>query len=183
MLDSTITTIQHTMPPSPSLLALHALQTLTRFSPRFTHCLPKRNVLFLKTSPSLSSYTTHLTQSSLKSQVSPFSTTATYRTTLNQVRRSPRKPQPARRPISPAMTEHSRPSMKGVCLKVGITKPKKPNSGQRKVGLRHPYIFASLCPCNPTSLHHYYTGDLVQCGFEMSANGYRQRRLDSARAK
>jgi small subunit ribosomal protein S12 len=25
-----------------------------------------------------------------------------------------------------------RPEMKGVCLKVGITKPKKPNSGQRK---------------------------------------------------
>ena len=25
-----------------------------------------------------------------------------------------------------------RPEMKGVCLKVGITKPKKPNSGQKK---------------------------------------------------
>ena len=27
---------------------------------------------------------------------------------------------------------HDRPAAKGVCLKVGITKPKKPNSGQRK---------------------------------------------------
>jgi small subunit ribosomal protein S12 len=25
-----------------------------------------------------------------------------------------------------------RPNMKGVCIKVGITKPKKPNSGERK---------------------------------------------------
>jgi small subunit ribosomal protein S12 len=27
----------------------------------------------------------------------------------------------------------NRPEMKGVCLKVGTTKPKKPNSGERKI--------------------------------------------------
>lgn len=59
-----------------------------------------------------------------------FSTTRAQHTTLNQVRNQPRQPKKARRPISPAM--RNRPEMKGVCLKVGITKPKKPNSGQRK---------------------------------------------------
>lgn len=39
--------------------------------------------------------------------------------------------QKARRAKSPAMT--NRPEMKGVCLRVGTTKPKKPNSGERKV--------------------------------------------------
>jgi ribosomal protein S12 len=34
--------------------------------------------------------------------------------------------------VSPALSAANRPAMKGVCLKVGITKPKKPNSGQRK---------------------------------------------------
>ena len=32
---------------------------------------------------------------------------------------------------SPALAD--RPEMKGVCLRVGTTKPKKPNSGERKV--------------------------------------------------
>ena len=50
--------------------------------------------------------------------------------TLNQVRRGCRVPQKARRPVSPALA--NRPQMKGVCLKVGVTKPKKPNSGERK---------------------------------------------------
>ena len=51
-------------------------------------------------------------------------------TTLNQVLRGCRVPQRARRAISPALKD--RPHMKGVCLKVGIMKPKKPNSGERK---------------------------------------------------
>ena len=51
--------------------------------------------------------------------------------TFNQVRRGCRKEQRARIPISPAMV--NRTQLKGVCLKVGITKPKKPNSGQRKI--------------------------------------------------
>lgn len=50
--------------------------------------------------------------------------------TYNQVRRGCRGGQRARRSRSPALKNH--PSLKGVCLKTGITKPKKPNSGERK---------------------------------------------------
>ncbi|KAL2354478.1 hypothetical protein BJ546DRAFT_1026414 [Cryomyces antarcticus] len=51
--------------------------------------------------------------------------------TYNQVVRGCRQQQRARKPTSPALVD--RPEMKGVCLKVGITKPKKPNSGERKI--------------------------------------------------
>jgi len=51
--------------------------------------------------------------------------------TLNQVVTRGRGIKPARKLRSPAL--HNRPEMKGVCLKVGITKPKKPNSGERKI--------------------------------------------------
>ena len=108
------------MPPSPSTLALHALRTLIRPSttPRNTTFtrripLPTRRIFFPQHTRTLH-------------------TTTPLLATLNQVRRTPRTPQPKRRPISPAMTNQDRPSMKGVCLKVGVTKPKKPNSGQRK---------------------------------------------------
>jgi len=40
--------------------------------------------------------------------------------------------QRARKAVSPALTLVNAPSLKGVCLKVGITKPKKPNSAERK---------------------------------------------------
>ena len=59
-----------------------------------------------------------------------FTTNPPFLTTLNQVLRGCRVPQRARRAISPALKD--RPHLKGVCLKVGITKPKKPNSGERK---------------------------------------------------
>ena len=59
-----------------------------------------------------------------------FSTTCSRSATLNQVLRGCRTGKRARRPVSPQMS--GRPHMKGVCLKVGITKPKKPNSGERK---------------------------------------------------
>jgi small subunit ribosomal protein S12 len=35
--------------------------------------------------------------------------------------------------VSPALHDVSAPELKGVCLKVGITKPKKPNSAERKI--------------------------------------------------
>lgn len=38
----------------------------------------------------------------------------------------------ARHAVSPALAELQSPQQKGVCLKVGVTKPKKPNSGERK---------------------------------------------------
>lgn len=43
-----------------------------------------------------------------------------------------RKPQRARHAVSPALSAIKAPALKGVCIKVGITKPKKPNSGERK---------------------------------------------------
>lgn len=60
-----------------------------------------------------------------------FSTTLVHHSsTYSQVLRGSRKPQPLRKKTSPQLRD--RPSMKGVCLKVGITTPKKPNSGERK---------------------------------------------------
>ncbi|KAH7130419.1 37S ribosomal protein-like protein S12 [Dendryphion nanum] len=51
--------------------------------------------------------------------------------TLIQVVRTGRNERKARKLRSPALA--NRPEMKGVCLKVGTTKPKKPNSGERKI--------------------------------------------------
>lgn len=59
-----------------------------------------------------------------------FSTTVPRPATLNQVLRGCRSAGRTRRSESPALV--LRPQMKGVCLKVGITKPKKPNSAERK---------------------------------------------------
>ncbi|KAK4126382.1 ribosomal protein S12/S23 [Parathielavia appendiculata] len=61
-----------------------------------------------------------------------FSTTPSQSTTLMQVLRGCRKPQRARHAVSPALSAIKAPALKGVCVKVGITKPKKPNSGERK---------------------------------------------------
>ncbi|KAK3901734.1 hypothetical protein C8A05DRAFT_44670 [Staphylotrichum tortipilum] len=61
-----------------------------------------------------------------------FSTTSPQNATLNQVLRGCRKAQRARHAVSPALAAIHAPSLKGVCVKVGITKPKKPNSGERK---------------------------------------------------
>ena len=110
------------MPPMPSPHAVRALRSLAypsqhvhRFHRQHTPLTP-----FLR-SP--------LRASPPRSQ-RLFSSTPAALITLNQIRKHPRQPKKARRKISPAMS--GRPSMKGVCLKVGITKPKKPNSGQRK---------------------------------------------------
>lgn len=100
------------MPPIPSIVALRAMRTLTLSRP----------------AASKARLTTFKPIFRLPTQ--PFSTTPSFSSTLNQVRNKCRAPKKARRSISPAMV--GRPEMKGVCLKVGITKPKKPNSGQRK---------------------------------------------------
>jgi small subunit ribosomal protein S12 len=60
-----------------------------------------------------------------------FTTIPSLKATYNQVLRGCRTEQRARKPTSPALVD--RPEMKGVCLRVGTTKPKKPNSGERKV--------------------------------------------------
>ncbi|KAF2467604.1 ribosomal protein S12 [Lindgomyces ingoldianus] len=60
-----------------------------------------------------------------------FSASPSRSSTLIQIVRSGRQKQRARKLRSPALK--NRPEMKGVCLKVGTTKPKKPNSGERKI--------------------------------------------------
>ncbi|KAJ5325738.1 uncharacterized protein N7506_008840 [Penicillium brevicompactum] len=60
-----------------------------------------------------------------------FSTSPIIQATYNQVRRGIRTGQQARRGRSPALK--GTPGLKGVCVKTGVTKPKKPNSGERKV--------------------------------------------------
>lgn len=62
-----------------------------------------------------------------------FATSAAPRATFNQVIRGARHAQPARKPVSPAMSTSGKPCMKAVCLKVTIMNPKKPNSADRKV--------------------------------------------------
>lgn len=63
---------------------------------------------------------------------SPFSTTAARPATLNQVLRGIRKGKRARHAVSPALAGPHCPALKGVCLRVGVVRPKKPNSGERK---------------------------------------------------
>lgn len=59
-----------------------------------------------------------------------FSSTAPSHSTLNQVMRGCRKDTPK---LSKAPALQGCPQRKGVCSRVYITKPKKPNSAQRKV--------------------------------------------------
>jgi ribosomal protein S12 len=105
------------MPSVPSLLAIRALRALTIHPCLQPSTLAQRHAL-----PSF--------QPAYRLSKHPFSTTTPLSATLNQIRNKGREPKKARRSLSPAMV--GRPEMKGVCLKVGITKPKKPNSGQRK---------------------------------------------------
>ncbi|KAM3446498.1 hypothetical protein MY3296_009622 [Beauveria thailandica] len=61
-----------------------------------------------------------------------FSTTVARPATLNQVLRGIRKGKRARHAVSPALANTRCPALKGVCLRVGVVRPKKPNSGERK---------------------------------------------------
>ncbi|KAK4494177.1 hypothetical protein PRZ48_014475 [Zasmidium cellare] len=68
-----------------------------------------------------------------RSLIRTFASTTVRPATYNQVLRGCRVGQRARKPTSPQLARNHRPEMKGVCLRVGTTKPKKPNSGERKV--------------------------------------------------
>lgn len=59
-----------------------------------------------------------------------FTTSRCRLATFNQVLRGARSARRLQKKKSPALS--FRPHMRGVCLRVGVTKPKKPNSGQRK---------------------------------------------------
>ncbi|GAB0132452.1 hypothetical protein EsDP_00000887 [Epichloe bromicola] len=62
----------------------------------------------------------------------PFSTSRPLSATLNQVLRGIRRGKRARHAVSPALSNTNCPALKGVCLRVGVVRPKKPNSGERK---------------------------------------------------
>jgi len=62
-----------------------------------------------------------------------FTSTPDRAATFQQVLRGIRQPRRSLKPVSPALSSTKNPNLKGVCLKVGTTKPKKPNSGERKV--------------------------------------------------
>ncbi|KAL8771595.1 MAG: hypothetical protein Q9209_003038 [Squamulea sp. 1 TL-2023] len=116
------------MPPTPSLPLLASLRALLLPSIRPRLPVPTTIHPTHRTPKSL----LHLpSQLQLQQHHHPFSTSQVSRTTLNQVRRTPRTSQRARHPVSPALV--NRPHMKAVCLKVSIMKPKKPNSAERKV--------------------------------------------------
>ncbi|OJJ50817.1 hypothetical protein ASPZODRAFT_126765 [Penicilliopsis zonata CBS 506.65] len=126
------------MPPF-STLALRALRTLVPApSTRAVFALPKPQIqtptLLLHRSrpsfhPVLRSQSAILAATTAAS-ARCFSSTPSHLATYNQVRRGCRKSQRTRRSRSPALAYM--PQLKGVCLKTGITKPKKPNSGERK---------------------------------------------------
>lgn len=132
------TTIHSTMPPFISSLTLRTLRTLVQ-----------RPAITIPVRPAAASARFFQSQSRLQPVLRTptvavaaaaaqaggifrrqFSTTPARNATYNQVRRGCRTSQRARRSRSPALVD--RPEMKGVCLKTGVTKPKKPNSGERK---------------------------------------------------
>lgn len=124
------------MPPLISSLTLRTLRTIIQ-RPSIAATAIKTTSCFqpiLRTPAALAGFTTaRLTiapagpSALLRRQ---FSTSPFRQATCNQVRRGCRVSQRARRSRSPALVDRSQ--MKGVCLKTGITKPKKPNSGERK---------------------------------------------------
>lgn len=78
-----------------------------------------------------------------------FSTTTPRQATLNQVLRGCRKGKRARHATSPALAATQCSAQKGVCLRVGVVRPKKPNSGERKIArvkLTSGYVVTAYIP-------------------------------------
>lgn len=118
------------MPPLLSSITLRTLRTIVQrlsILPKPTTTLPSQFQFqpILRTPAALTAAATPSTL--LRRQ---FHTSPIRQATYNQVRRGCRVAQRARRSRSPALVDRSQ--MKGVCLKTGVTKPKKPNSGERK---------------------------------------------------
>ncbi|KAJ5339477.1 hypothetical protein N7452_006205 [Penicillium brevicompactum] len=124
------------MPQLLSPLALRALRSLVQ---RPTVSAPIRRTL---TSSTITAKQTPITSRfnfqpvfrtspAFSASQRQFSTSPIIQATYNQVRRGIRTGQQARRGRSPALK--GTPGLKGVCVKTGVTKPKKPNSGERKV--------------------------------------------------
>lgn len=118
------------MPPTPSFLTIRALRTLVH-----QPCISSISKTTTPSTPlnrlsSVTSAKTTTPSRCILPQLRSFSATSNAQATFNQVRRGCRVEQRARKSTSPALV--GRPEMKGVCLKTGVVKPKKPNSGQRK---------------------------------------------------
>lgn len=78
-----------------------------------------------------------------------FSTTPPRQATLNQVLRGCRKGKRARHATSPALAATQCSAQKGTCLRVGVVRPKKPNSGERKIArvkLSSGYVVSAYIP-------------------------------------
>lgn len=106
-------------------------------------------------------------------QIRTFTSTNPFRATYNQVIRGCRVAQRARKPVSPALVD--RPELKGVCLKVGIVKPKKPNSAERKtarVRLSSGRIVTAYIPGEGAlyKISWESKGRMVRCGRSVRAN-------------
>lgn len=74
----------------------------------------------------------HLVVGAAPARAAFFSTSGPRSATLNQVLRGIRRGKRARHAVSPALANTHCPALKGVCLRVGVVRPKKPNSGERK---------------------------------------------------
>ncbi|KAA8570621.1 hypothetical protein EYC84_000020 [Monilinia fructicola] len=86
--------------------------------------------------PTIQSITNQLKSITISSSRT-FSSSPSHAATYNQVRRGCRTAQAMRKSVSPALSTVQAPALKGVALKVGITKPKKPNSAERKTARGH----------------------------------------------
>lgn len=101
-----------------------------------------------------------------------FTTSPSLSATLSQVARGCRTAQAARKPTSPALVD--RPEMKGVCLRVGVTKPKKPNSGERKVArvrLSSGRVITAYIPGEGMLLSFLLEGRGILGSFGLGKNG------------
>ncbi|KAI9903835.1 hypothetical protein N3K66_000364 [Trichothecium roseum] len=111
------------------------------------------------------------------SPLRPFTTTPPLAATLNQVLRGARKGKRARHATSPALAATQCPAQKGVCLRVGVVRPKKPNSGERKmarVKLSSGYVVSAYIPGEGHNIQQHSVV-LVRGGRAQDCPGVRYR--------
>ncbi|QPG94633.1 hypothetical protein C2857_006584 [Epichloe festucae Fl1] len=101
------------------------------FSPATRRALPSTTTAALPTT-CLRKPLTPFAFGRVPAAAAPFSASSPLSATLNQVLRGIRKGKRARHAVSPALSNTNCPALKGVCLRVGVVRPKKPNSGERK---------------------------------------------------
>ena len=106
-----------------------------------------------------------------------FTTTPPLNATLNQVLRGARKGKRARHATSPALASTQCPAQKGVCLRVGVVRPKKPNSGERKIArvkLSSGYVVTAYIPGEGHNIQQHSVV-LVRGGRAQDCPGVRYR--------